>query len=208
MTQKGMNARKALLASMIMVLLVSVLPITSVFAASPIGTGGSQTWQTQLRLLRVESAFLTQLQVMPNKFLLAGTPAQQANFKNGFTVTAQQAQGIPVTGGNNTTSSGSTSSGTGTTSSSGSSTTTTTTTAPQGTMTFTSRASFMKWEHAQFMLARYQFAMRQAQTLIANHNGFDANGNMINDRLANQTMKQMAMYLHMMRKIRENFGSL
>lgn len=54
----------------------------------------------------------------------------------------------------------------------------------------------MKWEHAQFMLSRYQFAMRQAQTLIANHNGFDVNGNVTNQHLVDQTMKQMAMYLH------------
>src|ERR1051325_5053564 len=108
MTKKGMNAKKALLASMIMVLLMSALPIASVFAAPAVGTGGSQTWQNQIRLLRVESTFFTQLRVMPNKFLLAGTPAQQANFKNSFTVTAQQAQGIPVTGGTNSTSSSST----------------------------------------------------------------------------------------------------
>ncbi len=124
---------------------------------------------------------------MPNKFLLAGNLAQQANVKNGYTVTTQQAQGIPVTGGNNTTSSGSTSSDTGTTSSSGSTTTTTSgqQSTTQGTMTFISRGSYLKWLRTQYMLFRYQFAMQQAQTLAANHNGFDINDNVTNQRLVN-----------------------
>ena len=75
-------------------------------------------------------------------------------------------------------------------------------------MTFTSRASYRKCIRMQYMLSQYRFAMGQAQLLVATHNGFDSNGNVTNQNLANQTTKQMAMYLGMMRKIRQNLNNL
>lgn len=231
MTKKGMNAKKALLASMIMVMLFAAFPITSALAASGTNANNNanQDWKRQLNQLRFESTFLNQFRILPAQFLMARTAgAQQANFKNGFTVVvAAQQAGIPVTGGTNSgtgtsssstgstsssgtasssSSSSSSSSATGTTNSSG--TTTVTSGQQQVTMTFASRTAYKKWTRMQYMLSQYLFAMRQAQALAATHLGFDANGTVINQDLANQTTQQMAMYLGMMRKIRQNLNDL
>ena len=55
---------------------------------------------------------------------------------------------------------------------------------------------------AWFLLHKYGFALRQAQTIVANHVGFDIKGHITNEIQADQTIRDLAMYLHIMRGIR------
>ena len=57
--------------------------------------------------------------------------------------------------------------------------------------------------HAQFYLEKYGVALRQAQTVVLNHTGFDINGRVINEVQAAETVRDLAMYLHMMRGLRD-----
>ena len=56
---------------------------------------------------------------------------------------------------------------------------------------------------AQFYLEKYGVALRQAQTVVFNHTGFDINGRVINEVQAAETVRDLAMYLHMMRGLRD-----
>jgi len=56
---------------------------------------------------------------------------------------------------------------------------------------------------AQFYLEKYGVALRQAQTVVLNHTGFDLNGRVINEVQAAETVQELAMYLHMMRGLRD-----
>ena len=56
---------------------------------------------------------------------------------------------------------------------------------------------------AQFYLEKYGVALRQAQTVVLNHTGFDINGRVINEVQAAETVRDLAMYLHMMRGLRD-----
>lgn len=55
---------------------------------------------------------------------------------------------------------------------------------------------------AHDLLNRYGFALRRAETIIANRAGFDARGRVINLNLADQSVKDLAYYLHVMRGLR------
>ena len=56
---------------------------------------------------------------------------------------------------------------------------------------------------AQFYLEKYGIALRQAQTVVLNHTGFDINGRVTNQVQAAETVRNLAMYLHMMRGLRD-----
>lgn len=55
---------------------------------------------------------------------------------------------------------------------------------------------------AHYYLEKYGVAFRQASTLMANRPGFDLNGRVINEKLAEQSLYELAMYLHIMRGMR------
>lgn len=56
---------------------------------------------------------------------------------------------------------------------------------------------------AQYYLEKYRIALRQAQTVVFNHTGFDINGRVLNEVQAAETVRELAMYLHMMRGLRD-----
>ncbi len=52
------------------------------------------------------------------------------------------------------------------------------------------------------LLHKYGFALKQANEIILKHTGFDQKGRLIDVEDADQTVKDLAMYLHMMRGLR------
>lgn len=52
------------------------------------------------------------------------------------------------------------------------------------------------------LLQKHGFALQQANTVVFNHSGFDFEGNVINGRLAYDTVHDLAMHLHTMRGLR------
>ena len=64
--------------------------------------------------------------------------------------------------------------------------------------------------HAQAweLLHRYGSALRAAQTVALNRTGFDEKGRVINEKQADQSLKELAGYLHEMRSIRKNLDAL
>jgi hypothetical protein len=53
------------------------------------------------------------------------------------------------------------------------------------------------------LLEKYGVALRAANTIVLNHAGFDIEGNVTNERQAAQSVRDLAMYLHIMRGLRE-----
>ncbi len=58
------------------------------------------------------------------------------------------------------------------------------------------------------LIHRYGFALRGAETVIANRYGFDARGRVTNLRLADQSVKDLAYYLHLMRGLRDKLDAV
>ena len=52
------------------------------------------------------------------------------------------------------------------------------------------------------LLHKHGFALQQANTVVFNHSGFDIEGNVLNERLAYDTVHELAMYIHTMRGLR------
>lgn len=52
------------------------------------------------------------------------------------------------------------------------------------------------------LLHKHGFALQQANTVVFNHSGFDIEGNVLNERLAYDTVHELAMYIHAMRGLR------
>ena len=52
------------------------------------------------------------------------------------------------------------------------------------------------------LLHRYGFALRRAETVIANRAGFDERGRVINYNLAVQSARDLSFYLHLMRGLK------
>lgn len=61
---------------------------------------------------------------------------------------------------------------------------------------------------AHYFLEKYGFALRQANTVVFNHTGFDIKGNVTNEVQAEKSVKNLAMYLSMMRGFREKFDEV
>ena len=52
------------------------------------------------------------------------------------------------------------------------------------------------------LLHKHGFALTQANTVVFNHSGFDIEGNVTNERLAYESVHNLAMHLHTMRGLR------
>ena len=52
------------------------------------------------------------------------------------------------------------------------------------------------------LLHKHGFALKQANTVVFNHSGFDLKGNVLNERLAYDTLHDLGMYLHAMQGFR------
>lgn len=57
-------------------------------------------------------------------------------------------------------------------------------------------------------LEKYGVALRAANTIVFNHSGFDIKGNVLNEIQADQSVRDLAMYLQMMRGLREKMGEI
>ena len=57
-------------------------------------------------------------------------------------------------------------------------------------------------------LEKYGFALKQANTILFNHAGFDIEGNVTNEVQAAQSVRDLAMYLQMMRGFRDKIGEI
>ena len=58
------------------------------------------------------------------------------------------------------------------------------------------------------LLEKYGVALRAANTIVLNHTGFDFEGNVKNERLASQSVRALAMYLQIMRGLREKISEV
>lgn len=61
---------------------------------------------------------------------------------------------------------------------------------------------------AHDLLNNYGVALRSAQRLVISHSGFDQNGKVTNENLANQTLKDLSENLRLMRVYKEKLGHL
>lgn len=52
------------------------------------------------------------------------------------------------------------------------------------------------------LLHKHGFALQQANTVVFNHSGFDIEGNVLNGRLAYDSVHELAIYIHTMRGLR------
>jgi hypothetical protein len=55
---------------------------------------------------------------------------------------------------------------------------------------------------ANMYLEKYGFALRQANTVVFNHTGFDINGRVLNEKQAVESLEDLSMYIHAMRGLR------
>ena len=60
----------------------------------------------------------------------------------------------------------------------------------------------------QELLEKYGIALRAANTIVMNHAGFDIEGNMKHDVQAARSVRELAMYLQIMRGLREKIGEI
>lgn len=60
----------------------------------------------------------------------------------------------------------------------------------------------------KYYLDKYGFALRQANTVVFNHTGFDSKGNVTNEIQAVDTLHDLGMYLHMMRGFRAKMAEI
>ena len=58
------------------------------------------------------------------------------------------------------------------------------------------------------LLEKYGVALRAANTVALNHTGFDFEGNVTNERLAAKSVRDLAMYLQIMRGLREKISAV
>jgi hypothetical protein len=61
---------------------------------------------------------------------------------------------------------------------------------------------------AHFFLEKYRIALRQANTVVFNHSGFDIKGRVTNENRAYESVHDLAMYLQMMRGFREKLNEV
>ena len=60
----------------------------------------------------------------------------------------------------------------------------------------------------QELLEKYGIALRAANTIVLNHAGFDIEGNLKHDVQAARSVRDLAMYLQMMRGLREKIDEI
>ncbi len=56
------------------------------------------------------------------------------------------------------------------------------------------------------LLHKHGFALKQANTVVFNHTGFDIQGNVLNERQAYESVQNLSMYLHSMRGLRNRIA--
>ncbi|HEX5837231.1 MAG TPA: hypothetical protein VFY26_05320 [Anaerolineales bacterium] len=61
---------------------------------------------------------------------------------------------------------------------------------------------------AHDLLAQYGVALRGAQTIILNHTGFDERGRVLNEKQADQSLKDLAAYIQEMRSLMKRLDAL
>ena len=61
---------------------------------------------------------------------------------------------------------------------------------------------------AHNLLAQYGTALRGAQTVILNHTGFDERGRVLNEKQAEQTLRDLAAYIQEMRSLMKRLDAL
>ena len=61
---------------------------------------------------------------------------------------------------------------------------------------------------ANYFLEKYEFALRQANTVVFNHEGFDIKGRVTHENQAYEAVHDLAMYLQMMRGFKEKFDEV
>lgn len=61
---------------------------------------------------------------------------------------------------------------------------------------------------AQLYLEKYGIALRQAQTVVLNHTGFDIQGRVTNEVQAAETVRNLATHLYMMRGLRDKIEEI
>ena len=59
-----------------------------------------------------------------------------------------------------------------------------------------------------YYLEKYGFALKQAKAIVFNHVGFDLEGQIIDLEDADQSVRDLAMYLHTMRGLREKIDEV
>ena len=58
------------------------------------------------------------------------------------------------------------------------------------------------------LLEKYGIALRAANTVLQNHAGFDIEGNLTNEVQADKSIRELAMYLQIMRGLREKIDEV
>jgi hypothetical protein len=61
---------------------------------------------------------------------------------------------------------------------------------------------------AHMYLEKYGFALKQANTIVFNHTGFDINGRVLNEKQAVESIEDLSMYIHMMRGLRGKIDAI
>jgi hypothetical protein len=61
---------------------------------------------------------------------------------------------------------------------------------------------------AHYFLEKYGIALRQANTVVFNHTGFDIKGHLTHENQAYESVHDLAMYLQMMRGFREKLNEI
>ena len=56
------------------------------------------------------------------------------------------------------------------------------------------------------LLHKHGFALKQANTVVFNHTGFDIQGNVLNERRAYESVQNLSMHLHTMRGLRNRIA--
>jgi hypothetical protein len=65
-----------------------------------------------------------------------------------------------------------------------------------------------EFTQAQIYLDKYGFALRQANTVVYNHGGFDIKGELLDGKQAYESIHKLAIYLQMMRGLRDKIDDL
>ncbi len=129
--------QELLLASLVVALMLSLLPVQGAFAAGPTKSELANEWEAKLEKVRLNGIFYERVRVYP------------ADFDN-----------------------------------------------------------LSELAVAHDLLAQYGAALRGAQTVILNHTGFDERGRVLNEKQADQTLKDLAAYVQEMRSLMKRLDAL
>ena len=129
--------QKLLLASLVVALMLSLLPVQGAFAAGPTKSELANEWEAKLEKVRLNGIFYERVRVYPADF-----------------------------------------------------------------------DTLSELAVAHDLLAQYGAALRGAQTIILNHTGFDERGRVLNEKQADQSLKDLAAYIQEMRSLMKRLDAL